>query len=318
MRLPGTSRPALTRRTALLGLSTLFSGLLPRLPCAADDASLPLSTLPLPYDSRARMMIEATLRPKVRALPRPRLAQDFAVQLMRSSYAVADELDFMPMDQFQKSQFIFRQREWDDYRTKLQVSQGDLTDPAYFDFISFCQYATIADGMRQGRIVFEELTDANGTSTIVSRNPSLPQSNQALPAAHSLRVGDRILDWMLERYAAAPSLKPVIPEGRPTATQLVDGIQRVADIFSVNQFSLASTVSPLPDGGGISWTLVAPANLWSGQVLQLRGDNPRNDFEAMVSLAFLRRCGVPAQYSTRFEKGTQVTHTFRWSQFAVD
>ena len=39
---------------------------------------------------------------EVRALPRARLDQDFAVLLMRSSYAVADELDFMPMDAFQQ------------------------------------------------------------------------------------------------------------------------------------------------------------------------------------------------------------------------
>ena len=49
-------------------------------------------------------MIEASMRPKIRALPRRRLEQDFAVLLMRTSYAVADELDFMPMDEFQKEQ----------------------------------------------------------------------------------------------------------------------------------------------------------------------------------------------------------------------
>ena len=94
------------------------------------------------------------MRPKIRALPRRRLEQDFAVLLMRTSYAVADELDFMPMDEFQKEQFLFRQREWDTYREKLPVMQGDLTDPAYFDFISFCQYASIASGMRRGRMIF--------------------------------------------------------------------------------------------------------------------------------------------------------------------
>lgn len=43
----------------------------------------------LPAGSRARSMLEGTLRPKVRALPRRRMAQDFAVLLMRSSYAVS-------------------------------------------------------------------------------------------------------------------------------------------------------------------------------------------------------------------------------------
>jgi hypothetical protein len=31
---------------------------------------------------------------------------------MRSSYAVADELDYTPMDGFQREFFLFRQDEW--------------------------------------------------------------------------------------------------------------------------------------------------------------------------------------------------------------
>ena len=74
----------------------------------------------------------------------------------------------------------------------------------------------------------------------------------------------------------------------------------------------SSATAPLhPDGSGVSWTLVAPANLWSSQVLQLRGDLP-NDFAAKAVLAYFRRCGVPATCSTRVEKGTQVRHEFRW------
>lgn len=42
--------------------------------------------------------------------------KDLAVLLMRSSYAVADELDFIAMDEFQKSFFFVRQAEWEDYR----------------------------------------------------------------------------------------------------------------------------------------------------------------------------------------------------------
>jgi len=256
------------------------------------------------------------MRPKVRALPRRRLQQDFAVLLMRASYAAADELDFMPMDEFQKQQFLFRQREWDQYRTKLPVSQGELTDPAYFDFISFCQYSTIAEGMRRGRVMFNELIDANGTSVVVMRDPSLPQSNAALPEEHSARVGDRILDWALDRYDS--KIRPeVLAPGGATSLKLVDGVRRLADVFELNDFALTSSVSPLADGGGVAWTLVAPANLWSAQVLQLRGDNPRNDFEAKAVLAYLRRCGVPATCKSRYEQNTQVTHEFRWPRFVV-
>ena len=54
---------------------------------------------------------------------------DFAILLMRTSYAVADELDFMPMNEFQRDMFLLRQNEWDTYKDKLPVKQGDLADP---------------------------------------------------------------------------------------------------------------------------------------------------------------------------------------------
>jgi hypothetical protein len=80
--------------------ATLMSPTIPPQPADAESFSL----TSLPVGSRAREMIEASMRPKIRALPRRRLEQDFAVLLMRTSYAVADELDFMPMDEFQKEQ----------------------------------------------------------------------------------------------------------------------------------------------------------------------------------------------------------------------
>lgn len=226
-------------------------------------------------------------------------------------FQVADELDFMPMDEFQKEQFLFRQSEWDEYRQALPVQQGDLTDAAYFDFISFCQYATLASGMRRGRIFFEELIDANGTVAVVNRDPSLPQRNELLPAAHAERVGDRILDWINDKF---PNLKPrVAAQGEPlTASSLVAGIERLANIFLLEEFCLSSSVELRSDGRGVRWTLIAPANAWSAQVLNVRGDLP-NNFDVMAALAYLRRSGVPATVKTRFENGgTQVTHEITW------
>jgi len=52
---------------------------------------------------------------------------------------------------------VNRQNEWEDYRSyHPNVIQGDLADPLYFDFISFCQYAVIANKMRNGKIDFIE------------------------------------------------------------------------------------------------------------------------------------------------------------------
>ena len=37
----------------------------------------------------------------------------------------------------------------------LQVRQGELSDPLYFDFISFAQYATVCQEFTRGRQVFK-------------------------------------------------------------------------------------------------------------------------------------------------------------------
>ena len=146
--------------------------------------------------------------------------------------------------------------------TGLRVTQGDLADPAYFDFMSFCQYATIADGMRHGQMIFEELIDANGTTIIVTRDAALPTANELLPAVHAEReqtatraphrlasiglhrstdrafesrartgVGERILVWAAEKF---PKLAPKVPE-RVTAAELVDGVSKLASIFAINE-----------------------------------------------------------------------------------
>ena len=232
---------------------------------------------------------------------------------MRSSYAVADELDFMPMNEFQRQMFLIRQDEWDVYRTELPVTQGDLSDPAYFDFMSYCQYATIADGMRNGKMLFNELIDANGTTVVVSRadNPKSPRDNAALPDAHAQIVGERILTWIDDRFPTIAPKVPVSGGGRPSAAALMDGVRQIAAVFEINEYMLQDSIELNSGGNGFTWTLVAPANLWSSLFLRARGDYPSNDFEAKAVLAYLRRCGVPASVTSKYTD-TRVTHEFRW------
>ena len=83
--------------------------------------------------------MERKSRPDHVGVPRKRMELTFSVQLMRQSYAVVDDLDFVPMDEFQKDFFLFRQDEWEDYKGyHPTVMQGDLADPLYFDFIRCC------------------------------------------------------------------------------------------------------------------------------------------------------------------------------------
>lgn len=73
-----------------------------------------------------------------------------------------------------------------------RIKQGDLTDPDYFDFISFAQHASIAEAMRNGRQFFEEKVGAEGERRTVQRNPDYAD-NALLPAEHARRVGDKML-----------------------------------------------------------------------------------------------------------------------------
>lgn len=158
-------------------------------------------------------------RPKPPKLLRRKLSQDFAVLLMRASYNALDELDCVAMDQFQRDFFLIRSSEYQDYTKALgdgMVQQGDLTDPYYFDFISFAQYRTINRELTQDPpFVFQEMQPAaeqtdNGRSNfvpvVVRRDPSL--TNAMLIPTHSSKVGKAILDRLEEIFGNTESRIP--------------------------------------------------------------------------------------------------------------
>jgi len=265
---------------------------------------------PLPAGSAAdrlsRMLQSAVgpVRVKPQTLPRAKLENDFAVLLMRSSYSIADQLDYYPMDKFQQDQFLFRQDEWELYREALPgVQQGLLTEPAYFDFISFVQYATISKTMREPKMLFNELIDANGTSVVVTR-PAELADDALLPVRLSERMGEAVLAWIDDRYS---KIRPKVPSVL-TAAAVREGVQAILNIYEINGYMLLSKLEPTAHG--LKTTLVAPATLWSQSMLRNRRDLP-NDFEAKTVVAYLKQCGLPATVSTSIA-GNSVEHTFEW------
>ena len=88
-------------------------------------------------------------------------------------------------------------------------------------------------------------------------------------------------------------------------------MRQIAAVFEINEYMLQDSIELNSGGNGFTWTLVAPANLWSSLFLRARGDYPSNDFEAKAVLAYLRRCGVPASVTSKYTD-TRVTHEFRW------
>ena len=249
------------------------------------------------------LVLERRGRPAPIQFMRRKMQLPFAVLLMRSSYQAVDKLNFVPTDEFQKSFFLFRQSEWEDYKKSFPaLMQGDLTDPLYFDHVSFAQYAVISDKMRRGKQSYVQLIDANGTAESVQRAPLL-ENNDLLPAAHARLVGDAILDFIVETYGATrPSVIPAgLPYSNNTAAfkakmrgspmplpDFITAAQDVLDTLLINSYALNIKVEgplpeKLPNQGSMLMSVraVGPANLWGSQVLRMRKDVV-NDFEMKV------------------------------------
>lgn len=103
------------------------------------------------------------------------------------------------------------------------VQQGDLTDPYYFDFISFAQYETINREISQNPpFVFEEQQPVDQgedkplkfVPVVIKRDPSL--TNDKLGPEHGRIVGAAILDRLEEIFGQTDSAIPKIaPNSRP-------------------------------------------------------------------------------------------------------
>ncbi|CAM9650230.1 unnamed protein product [Ectocarpus sp. 6 AP-2014] len=262
------------------------------------------------YVSWLTQKIERARRPPFVKIARARLQRDFAVLLMRSSYQqVVDELDFVPMDDFQKQFFLLRQGEWLGYKENFpRIKQGDLADPDYFDFISFAQYASVAEAMRNGRDFFEEKVGAEGEKRTVQRSADF-KDNALLPEEHARRVGDRILAYCTEAFGST-KLAPVVAQGQ-TVAELREGCDRIMNLLRLNFYTLDYAVTADLDRKVLTVRATAPATIWGQQVLAQRRDRPSNDFEAKVISAYLRACGLEgATYSTAFSN-LDAVHTFR-------
>ena len=114
---------------------------------------------------------------------------------------------------------MIRRSEYEPYIKSLGpglVQQGDLTDPYYFDFISFAQYETMNREISQNPpYVFEEQQPIDQgddkpqkfVPVVIKRKPSL--TNEMLGRL----VGSAILDRLEEIFGATGSAIPKIARG---------------------------------------------------------------------------------------------------------
>lgn len=328
-----TATTTTTRRDILAntcGLVASITAMTVALPNAASAAE--------PVKAKDTDSVLAIAKRKLRSKPpkilRRKLSLDFAVLLMRASYNALDELDCVAMDQFQRDFFLIRVSEYETYTKNVgtgMVTQGDLTDPYYFDFISFAQYKTINREVTQDPpYVFEEqqalpegssepsmTPDGNArfVPVVVQRDPKL--TNKMLIPTHQKMVGATILDKLEENFADTDSKIPKIVN-RPDSVALLSGLRQIVTLFLMNGYAFKGDVamSDKKGGGALAKyvvTLSASATLWSGKVLQSEGDPLDNNFLLKTLTEYIRRSGYDnTKSSIKYDGQTEeITITVR-------
>ena len=307
-----------SRRNALASISTLgiASTIFPKASIAAPPISAEEVESPSARFERKRRKAP----PK---LLRPTLNLDFAVLLMRSSYNAMDEIDCVAMDQFQRDFFFIRQAEYLPYTNALgpgMVKQGELTDPYYFDFISFAQYATIyRDITIDPPMVFEEQQPVivgeeekqEFISTVVRRDPAL--ANSMLAQRHEELVGAAILDKLTETFGKTASAIPPI-DSKSTSINVQASLQQLVNLFLINGFAFNGKVEIKKEGlgGAASGTqleivLASPANVWSGKALEMKKAFPKNDFLLKTAKILLKRSGYDVISSVKYTGSDEIS-----------
>ena len=114
-------------------------------------------------------------------------------------------------------------------------------------------------------------------------------------------TGDRILQTIFEKYPASilPPATPAANAKPITREQLLQYLQLLLDVFTINSYCLSATVSDatpaadIPNGIFVAKIdLRAPANLWSEKALRGRKETIVNDFDVKVLEAYGRRFGL--------------------------
>lgn len=264
--------------------------------------------------------------PKPILVLRQRIDIQFAILFMRTSYTITDTLDFIPMNQFQRDFFLLRSNQYELYIKQLNgnaiVQQGDLSDPYYFDFISYAQYKTINRAITSNpSMIFEELqpisnddddnnngqdsiNDASSSSVvqrfrkvIVQRDSTI--TNDRLVEEHDRRVGMNILQYLEETFnsnpnTALPSLS-VSTEDRTNSIQILhNGLEQLIKLFVICGYAFNGNVERIDLSNSkdsstkFILTLMSPSNLWSGQSLQYYHCPLLNDFLLKTTKVYIK------------------------------
>jgi len=197
------------------------------------------------------------------------------------------------------------------------VKQGDLTNPYYFDLISFAQHVAIHREVTQDppMVFIEEQPVEQGegkpprvNTVVVKRDPSI--TNDKLVPEHGRRVGSLILDGLEETFGdSAAAIPKIEPNSRPSADVFVGAVKQMVNLFLINGFAFGANVSVVgggstksgtanSDGFQISIELDSPATLWGGRVLQHEQPDLDNNYVRKVTEEMARRAGYKVEASS--------------------
>ncbi|KAF6266753.1 hypothetical protein COO60DRAFT_12124 [Scenedesmus sp. NREL 46B-D3] len=292
---------------------------------ATYAASVP-SVAPAPGGSLAATLNKAlpfplfpVSPPEPIGFPRKQLDTRFAVLLMRSSYDAVDALDFIPRQQFEAKFWKLRQSELEGYNylySPIKMRAGDLSDPLYFDFISFSQYATISREMGRPARVFEEYYELCGPAVgddepcesgqkVVMRPPQYADDAQ-LPTYFFQKTGDLMYDGLLNGFRGEEFGGPPPAPAGASIQQLAAGVQQLLSIMVDKGYALKAEVKGVTSsgsssrgGGSFSVSIQGSCNLWGVNALAARQSLVVNVHDAMVIDAYLRASGRQAGYELR-------------------
>lgn len=230
----------------------------------------------------------------------------FAVLLMRSAYEAVDALDFIPMDKFQIKFWKLRQSEVEPYALQcqpLRVKYGDLTDPLYFDFISFSQFATISNEMRTGEVVFEEKMGSDGERRVVRRDTKL-QDNGDLPAAFIDKAGKLLYQQLLDGFEGEVFDAPPPCTSDSDFSSVIKGVKKLLQVFVNEGYALNASIEPVQSsadnhGGKLRVKMEGSATQWGIQALASRRALLLSDFAALAVGGYLLASNRKASHKVR-------------------
>ena len=221
------------------------------------------------------------------------------------------------MDEFQRQFFLLRSSEWERYRSESPYTrQGDLSDPTYFDFISFAQFATISNLLRSTNVnnaLFEEKVGAEGSVRVVRRDFSAYPDQVSLIRGIESGTGKRVFEKIsneLEISATDVSQKIKVNQLQPAVKRLFDFFVKKGFAYSVDvEWANDKTGRERSDKYGENLTLRVswenPVNAWSMNFLGVRGDL-KNSYDVFVLREWLNSVGYRGRVSTKTRKDAVV------------